>query len=281
MQFIECLEFKIRSNNIKQKVNKLSIPKLLPNIFTTIGLCTGLTGIRFALESDWERAVICILIAAFFDLIDGLSARLLKAFSRFGAELDSLADAISFGVAPTIISFLWFKSSSSIIDNSNTEVLGWYWIPFLLYTMCCAFRLARFNVMANEQTSDQPQMKKRFFVGVPAPAAAVLVLLPMVFEFAMSRLQLDKSIIENPEFLLFWVCVVGCLMISTIPTFSLRNLQIRISVSKALPVLIMVCLIFAVFVKEMWITLLFFGLLYLLSIPLFYFFYHKFNSQKD
>ena len=73
--------------------------------------------------------------------------------------------------------------------------------------------------MANEQTSDQPQMKKRFFVGVPAPAAAVLVLLPMVFEFAMSRLQLDKSIIENPEFLLFWVCVVGCLMISTIPVW--------------------------------------------------------------
>ena len=87
----------------------LSLPKLLPNIFTTIGLCSGLTGIRFALEDDWENAVFLILIAACFDMIDGLSARLLKAFSPFGAELDSLADTISFGVAPAIITYLWIR----------------------------------------------------------------------------------------------------------------------------------------------------------------------------
>ena len=125
---------------------RLSFIKLLPNIFTTIGLCTGLTGIRFALDANWEKAVICILVAACFDMIDGLSARLLKAFSKFGAEMDSLADAISFGVAPTLILFLWLRES--LLVEVGQYLIGWYWIPFLFFTMCCAFRLARFNVTA-------------------------------------------------------------------------------------------------------------------------------------
>ena len=108
---------------------KISLPKLLPNIFTTIGLCSGLTGIRFALDGNWQNAVFCILVAACFDMIDGLSARLLKAFSPFGAELDSLADTISFGVSPAIITFLWIREPiistdqgaivESVLDNYN------------------------------------------------------------------------------------------------------------------------------------------------------------------
>ena len=102
-----------------ESTNKISLPKLLPNIFTTIGLCSGLTGIRFALDADWENAVLCILVAACFDMIDGLSARLLKAFSPFGAELDSLADTISFGVSPSIITFLWIREPLLLTNYSH------------------------------------------------------------------------------------------------------------------------------------------------------------------
>jgi len=228
-----------------------------------------LTGIRFALDSDWENAVICILVAACFDMIDGLSARLLRAFSRFGAELDSLADAISFGVAPSIILFLWIKDSMNFNPPQEYEILGWYWIPFLLYTMCCAFRLARFNVMSQEELQ-KPKVSKNYFIGVPSPAAAGLVLLPMSVEFVCSRFRLPFDILDYSTILLLWVTLIAVLMISSLPTFSLRNVRLNISATKALPVLIVVCLIVAVFIKEMWVTLLAFGVIYLVSIPFSY-----------
>ena len=149
----------------------LSLPKLLPNIFTTIGLCSGLTGIRFALEADWENAVFLILIAACFDMIDGLSARLLKAFSPFGAELDSLADTISFGVAPAIITYLY-------IEKGGVEgpLLAWYWMPCLFFSACNAFRLARFNVM--HLGEGETKSTKSYFVGMPAPVSYTHLTLP-------------------------------------------------------------------------------------------------------
>ena len=114
-------------------MQKISLAKLLPNIFTTVGLCSGLTGIRFALDGDWQNAVFCILVAACFDMIDGLSARLLKAFTPFGAELDSLADTISFGVSPAVITFLWIRDP--LINSETKHLLEWYWIPF--FVLCC------------------------------------------------------------------------------------------------------------------------------------------------
>ena len=158
-----------------KQAGSLSLPKLLPNIFTTIGLCSGLTGIRFALEGQWENAVFLILIAACFDMIDGLSARLLKAFSPFGAELDSLADTISFGVAPAIITYLWIRSP--IVASQQVYLLEWYWMPVLFFAACNAFRLARFNVMHLDE--DETKSTKSYFVGMPAPAAAGLVLMPL------------------------------------------------------------------------------------------------------
>ena len=243
---------------------RLSFIKLLPNIFTTIGLCTGLTAIRFALDSDWEKAVICVLVAAFFDLVDGLSARLLKAFSRFGAELDSLADAISFGVAPSMVLFLWVRGALSYA--TDPYFLGWYWIPFLLYTMCCAFRLARFNVTIH-QNGEQTKILKNYFVGVPSPAGAGLILLPIVLENILKRFHLEYSVLNYSNYLLLWVILISFLMISKIPTFSLRNLRLNISSTLALPILLFVCLVVAVFIKEMWISLCCFGLFYLLTIP--------------
>lgn len=228
-----------------------------------------MTGIRFALDSDWEKAVICILVAACFDMIDGLSARLLRAFSRFGAELDSLSDVISFGVAPSIIFFLWIKSSIHFNPLQDYELLGWYWIPFLFYTMCCAFRLARFNVMSQDEF-DKPKIRKNYFLGVPSPAGAGLVLLPMSIEFVCAGFAFTFDILKYANFLLIWVSLIAVLMISSIPTFSLRNMRLNISRSKAMPFLVMVCLVVAVFIKEMWVTLLVFGMIYLLSLPFSY-----------
>ena len=256
---------------ISTRAKSLSFTKLLPNIFTTIGLCTGLTGIRFALDSDWENAVICILVAACFDMIDGLSARLLRAFSKFGAELDSLADAISFGVAPSIISFLWIKSS--LMVDKNSEILGWYWIPFLFYTMCCAFRLARFNVMA--QDNSNTLSPKGYFTGVPAPAGAGLVLLPLAFSFICDRFELDYDILNYSSLLLFWVGFISVLLISQIPTFSFRNIRLSVSSRKALIVLLAVCLFVAVFFKEMWLSLFAVGIFYLCSIPVSLIYYKR------
>ena len=261
--FVTC--FSMSSKNFgNKKQPSLSLHKLLPNIFTTIGMCSGLTGIRFALENEWNYAVLCILVAACFDMIDGLSARLLRAFSRFGAELDSLADAISFGVAPTLITYLWVRDAH-YGDNSN-YLLGWYWIPFLFYSACSVFRLARFNVM-DQQDIDSRLYKKSYFTGVPAPAAAGLVLMPMGLQFIFQRFGIDFSIPEQTLWLVAWVSIVALSMISRIPTFSLRNMRFNISKAKALPVLIIVCLAVAVFMKEVWISLFTVGILYILSIP--------------
>ena len=140
---------------------------LIPNIFTLLGLCAGLTAIRMAIEHRWDLAVAALVFAAFLDGIDGRIARLLKAQSRFGAELDSLADFVNFGVAPAIIIYNW------ALDDLKS--MGW--IVVLIYAVCAALRLARFNV-ALERT-DQPAWQKSYFVGVPAPAGAIILLLPI------------------------------------------------------------------------------------------------------
>ena len=158
----------------------------------------------------------------------------------------------------------------------------------LFYTMCCAFRLARFNVMSKEELQ-KPKISKNYFIGVPSPAAAGLVLLPMSVEFVCARFSLPFEILNYSTLLLLWVTLIAVLMISSLPTFSLRNVRLNISATKALPVLIVVCLIVAVFIKEMWVTLLAFGVIYLTSVPFSFFafreifkpFQKKANSSFD
>ena len=131
-------------------------------------MCIGLTGIRFALESDWESAVTCVLVAAFFDLIDGLTARVLKATSKIGAELDSLSDAVSFGVTPTVILYLWVLS---IINAESSLPIGLVLDSLsFLFLFCCVLRLARFNIANRNTTHDSKEMVNSYFIGVPSPA---------------------------------------------------------------------------------------------------------------
>ena len=252
------------------------IVRLIPNIFTTIGMCIGLTGIRFALESDWESAVVCVLIAAFFDLVDGLTARMLKATSKMGAELDSLSDVVSFGVTPTIILYLWILS---ILNVNSSYILGWFWIPFIFYTSCCVLRLARFNIASRESLKENLVQSVSYFVGVPSPAGAIILLAPIIFSVNLKRFGIGGPEIIKPLYVCLWAMIVGVLMISRIPTISLKSIKYRISNRKVIFVLIAVILIAAVIVREQWLSLALAILAYLISIPIFSIYLKRISSK--
>tara|TARA_B100002019_G_scaffold63943_1_gene54822 strand:+ start:6156 stop:6953 length:798 start_codon:yes stop_codon:yes gene_type:complete len=262
-----------KQNSRLSQNDEFLIIRLIPNIFTTIGMCIGLTGIRFALESDWESAVTCVLVAAFFDLIDGLTARVLKATSKIGAELDSLSDAVSFGVTPTVILYLWVLS---IMKAESAYLLGWYWIPFIFYSSCCVLRLARFNIANRSITHDSNKKVDSYFVGVPSPAGAIILLAPIILEVNLKRFGSGADY-SNPIYVCLWVMLVSVLMISRIPTLSLKSIKYKISYRKVIFVLIAVILSAAVIVREQWLSLGIAVLLYLVSIPVFAIYLQKFR----
>jgi len=249
----------------RNRTKQLSLPRLLPNILTTIGMCAGLTGIRFALEGEWENAVFAILVAAAFDTFDGLSARLLGASSRFGAELDSLTDVISFGVAPAIVIYLWIRQPMT--GSGSEYLLEWYWIPVLAFTICNVLRLARFNV-TQELESAEEVPDKNYLVGVPAPAGAGLASMPLGLEFILHRFEAGVNISDYPLWVLGWTVIASALMISRIPTFSFRNMRFRVPQHQAIIVLLVTSLSVAVFLKEPWVFLFSLGVIYITSLPI-------------
>lgn len=192
----------------KDKKNNVPLFQLLPNLLTIVAICAGLTAIRFGYDGNYEMAVRLILAACVLDGLDGRLARLMKAESPVGAELDSLADFLNFGVAPVLILHSW----------TLHDFRGAGWLAVLSYSVCCVLRLARFNVSSRLDTEGHTA---DFFVGVPAPAGALLVLLPMVLSFAVSDLPLT-----SPAIIAAYVCLVGLLMISRIPTYSFKNVVV-------------------------------------------------------
>jgi CDP-diacylglycerol--serine O-phosphatidyltransferase len=226
----------------------LSINRLIPNILTLLALCAGLTAIRFGLHGRWQWAVVAILLAGVLDGLDGRVARLLQGTSKFGAELDSLSDFVCFGVAPALLLYLWAMQQAGGIG----------WALVLLYAVCCAMRLARFNTMLG--AADLPPYAYNFFTGVPAPAAAGLVLLPMILDF-----RIGPGIFDRPPVVAVALLGVSFLMVSQIPTFSAK--RVRIPHRWVLPMLLLVGVATAFLVSEPWLTLAAFGLLYLGLIP--------------
>lgn len=230
------------------KIPGLSINRLIPNILTLLALCAGLTSIRFGLHGQWEQGVLAIVLAGVLDGLDGRVARLLHGTSKFGAELDSLSDFVSFGVAPAMLLYFWTMQGAG----------GFGWAVVLLYTVCCGLRLARFNSMLGN--ADLPPYAYNFFTGVPAPAAAGIVLLPMVASFEFGR-----GFFDRPTVVAVFLLGVAFLMVSTIPTFSFK--KVRIPNAWVLPVLLVVGLIAAFLVTEPWLTLALIGASYLGLIP--------------
>lgn len=231
------------------KLPGLSLNKLIPNILTVLALCAGLTSIRFALHGKWEHAVLSIVLAAILDGLDGRVARLLQGTSKFGAELDSLSDFVSFGVAPAMVLYFWTMQGAG----------GFGWALVLLFAVCCALRLARFNTMLGN--ADLPPYAYNFFTGIPAPAAAGVVLLPMVASF-----EFGDSFFARPTVVSVFLLGVAFLMVSTIPTFSFK--KVRIPNAWVLPVLLLVGLLAAFLVTEPWLTLVVLGFVYIGLIPI-------------
>lgn len=237
------------------------LTRLLPNMLTLLSLCSGLTGIRFALQERWDYAVLAIVLAAIFDVLDGRVARMLSLSSKFGAELDSLSDAISFGVAPGLIMYEWALRGAG----------GLGWIAVLVFASCCALRLARFNTMLDNH--DTPVWAKRYFTGVPAPAGAGLGLLPLIL-----FLEFGDSLRLPAEVCAFWMVLAGALMVSRLPTFALKGWKIE-SFWVA-PLFVGVIILVSGLVTNTWLALSGAGILYVLALPLSWFSYRA-RAKKE
>ena len=232
---------------------------ILPNTLTLIGVCIGLSSIKFALDLKYELAIIAIVFAALIDSLDGRIARLIKGTSKVGKELDSLTDVISFGVAPAFIMYFW--------SLNNLGKFGW--LLCLIYVVCVVLRLARFNVSSNEE----PSWKDNFFIGVPAPAGGILVLMPLIY--SLSEFELFNINFELIVPIFF--AITSFLLISKIPTYSLK----KIIVPRAMTIFLLfsIVLFFGLLLIYTFKMIILFSLIYLCFIPISFMHYQKLNKK--
>jgi CDP-diacylglycerol--serine O-phosphatidyltransferase len=233
---------------------------LLPNILTLGGVCLGISSIKFSIDGNYSLAVIFILLAAILDALDGRVARLIKGTSEFGKELDSLTDFVSFGIAPVFILYFW--------ELNKYGKLGW--AIALIYSVCCVLRLARFNLT---KIDNQQIWKTNYFEGVPSPAGGLLILMPLIFE--LSDLNLNFNI---KNFTPYFTILIAFLLVSKIPTLSLK--KISISPKATVFILLGIGIIFISLLYYTFETLLFFALVYLISIPVSFFMYKRKNKEE-
>ncbi len=235
----------------RRRFKAIPVRTLLPNLITLLALCAGLTAIRLAIEGKLELALGAIVFAAVLDGIDGRVARMLKGTSRFGAELDSLADFVNFGVTPALILYFW--------GLHQLKSIGW--IVALVFAICAALRLARFNVMIDDP--NKPNWAGNFFTGIPAPAGALTVLLPIYLFF----LGVPNSLFTI-WLTFFYTLTIGLLMVSRLPVFSGKRVGKRVPPEMVLPVFVVAVLIFALLIAYPWEVLSFGAVVYLICLPL-------------
>ncbi len=234
----------------KKGLNKIFLDKMIPNLITIAGLCFGISAVRYALDEKFQIAAALIILAAMMDGLDGRVARYLNSVTEFGAQIDSLADIVSFGVAPSVVIYLW--------SLHGIPYKGVGWAIVLFYIICSAIRLARFNVQALQGGVDKPV--DNYFTGVPIPAAACLSLLPLISTF-----ELLPAFQYSYWFISVYILLIGCLMVSRIPTFSAK--RVAINKDKLPFISIAMMLLMASIVLEPWRVIPFVGLVYLSSIP--------------
>ena len=248
----------LQEKNIKLVSNKKT-RVILPNILTLIGVCIGLTSIKFAFDGKFELSIFAVIIAAIIDGLDGRIARLIKGTSKVGKELDSLTDVISFGVAPAFIMYFWALSETGRVG----------WLISLIYIICVALRLARFNVSSNEESS----WKDNFFEGIPSPAGGILVLMPLI----LSLSELKFLNLNNQIFVPVMFIIVSILLISKIPTYSFKRIVVPRRASIFL--LFGIILYFGLILVYPFNTIIISGLVYMLIVPIS--FVHYFMIKKN
>ena len=248
-------------NNLKVISEKKNVRMILPNMLTLIGVCIGLTSIRFALSGEFHLAIIAIIFAALFDWLDGRIARLIKGTSEVGKELDSLADVISFGVAPAFIMYFWTLSSLGRLG----------WLLCLIYVICVALRLARFNVHSNQG----PSWKDNFFEGVPSPAGGILVLTPLIVSLSnFDFIKLNNNI-TVPAFFI----ITSLLLISKFPTYSFKKIVIQRKTTIFL--LFGIILSFGLLLVYPFTVISVSTIIYVLLFPLSFFHFQKLKKQNE
>jgi CDP-diacylglycerol--serine O-phosphatidyltransferase len=252
-----------RPRRLRRPATGLPLRTITPNALTALALSSGLTGVRFAIGGDWQMAVVMILAASVLDGVDGQVARMLRGTSRFGAELDSLSDAISFGVAPALILYLW----------SLTDAPRFGWICALLFAVFCALRLARFN--AQIDVTEQPRKAAGFLTGIPAPAAAIGAMLPLYLWFITEG---KEPWLRSPWLVAPWMAFIAFLMISSIATYGWSSLRLRRNIRfEALAVIVAIG---AALVSAPWPTLAGLCVIYLALIPFSAASYRRIRRQR-
>jgi CDP-diacylglycerol--serine O-phosphatidyltransferase len=247
----------------KRRFRRIPVRTLVPNVITLLALCAGLTAIRMAFENRYVLALAAVVFAAFLDGIDGRLARFLKGTSRFGAELDSLADFVNFGVAPALILYFW-----GLHDLKSAG-----WIAAMVFAICAALRLARFNVMVDDP--DKPAWASNFFVGVPAPAGAITVLLPIY----VALLGLPRSELLNWVTLVYTLAIAS-LMVSRLPVFSGKRVGTRVPPEMVGPAVLVAVLFIALLIAYPWIILTAGTLAYLGALPFGYLSYRGYERRS-
>ena len=233
---------------------------LLPNILTLGGVCLGISSIKFSIDGNFSLAVTLILFAAILDALDGRIARLIKGTSEFGKELDSLTDFVSFGIAPVFVLYFW--------ELSNYGKLGW--AITLIYSVCCVLRLARFNLT---KVDENQEWKKNFFEGIPSPAGGLLILMPLIYDLTDLNIGFNIKILTP-----YLTIAIAILLVSKIPTLALK--KISISPKTTVFLLLGIGIIFIALLFYTLKTLLAFGIIYLLSIPVSIIIYNNQNKKN-
>lgn len=231
----------------RQRLQSLSFNRIFPNMITLLAMCAGLTAIRYGMNEQWDRAAAALVIAAMLDGVDGRVARMLRGTSKFGAELDSLADAVSFGVAPAMVMYVWVMNGAAGIG----------WALCLLHAVCAVLRLARFNTMIGE---DLPSWAHNYFTGVPSPGGAGIAILPLI-----AWLYTGSEVFTSPVLVGAFLLASSALMVSSVPVYSGKHMRVK-------PQLVLFMMIaigaFAAFlVTDPWATLTFVGVAYIISVP--------------
>lgn len=231
------------------RLREIPLRVVAPNLVTVLAICAGLTGIRLAFEHRFELAVAMVLLAALLDAVDGRLARLLHGASKFGAQLDSLADIVNFGVAPALVLYAYLLDAAGPFG----------WIAALLFAVACSLRLARFNVMLEDE--DAPAWKADYFVGVPAPAGALLVLLPVYLGFLGVPFGIAPALAAS-----FFAVLVGFLMVSQVPVYSGKN-GLRVRRDLVMPMILGIVLYVALLASYTWHTMAASAIAFIIFLP--------------
>lgn len=233
------------------RIREIPLRMLVPNVITVLAICAGLSGIRLAFENRFETAVAMVLVAAFLDGIDGRIARALKATSRFGAQMDSLADIVNFGVAPALVLYAYLLNQAGSFG----------WIAALLFAVACGLRLARFNVLLGDE--ERPAWQAEYFVGVPAPAGAILMMLPAYLGFVGVEMTRGFAFVSTG-----YTVLVAYLLISRLPVYSAKKLGTRVRGDMVLPLIFAMAFFVLLLAAYPWYTMTATVIGYLVFLPL-------------